>query len=112
MKKIIPFALLLLMIPVGLIAQTIDGKPVSEIESNYLKVTEIDILGSMADIKLNFGQGDAHLFDERGKPFNFDSIIHALNFFYQNGFELISSYSNSNQDRNYIYHILKKKENK
>jgi uroporphyrinogen-III synthase len=68
-------------------------------------------------IQIDFGQRtkffsagkETILKDEEGKALDFNSMIDALNFMSQNGFEFVNAYAITLGSQNVYHYILKKK---
>lgn len=96
-------------------SQTVDGVPLSEINVNYIELNPIGrVFSSKVRIQVDFGQdrsrgrvNESQIMDSDGKPMEFNSLVDALNFFDQLGYEFFES--NSTNDFNQYF--LKRKKN-
>jgi len=73
-----------------------------------------NLLGTKLNISIDFGQerkwaADLRLKDEEGKPIKFNSMIDALNFMGNLGWEFVQAYAITMGNTN-VYHFLLKKE--
>ena len=94
----------------SLSAQTIDGRPIENIEEPYL---ELSILGGLfsEEIKLmvRTGRSDepslfkqSEINDEAGQAVNFRSAVEVLNFFHQFGYRLVAAQGRDQAGQGYI----------
>ncbi|MBK8516029.1 MAG: hypothetical protein IPL55_06985 [Saprospiraceae bacterium] len=95
--------------------------PLDSIKTEYVEVIGTSkLLSSKLNIELDFGQfnsiwknSDTRLTNDQGKKVDLNSMIDALNFMSQNGYEYIDSYVLSNGNvisYHYILHKIKVKE--
>ena len=74
------------------------------------------LLSTKINVEIDFGQSKKLLKDNRykdsatGKPLVFNSMIDALNFMGQDGWEFVQAYTIGDQQTGYVYHFLLKKE--
>lgn len=81
-------------------AQTVNGKPVAEIDAEYVEVSATGkLLSSAVTIDIDFGQLDTSLGrkateirDENGRAIEFNSTVDALNFMHKLGYEVVQVY--------------------
>lgn len=101
MKITILFLITFFSINSSLKAQTINGIPLNNLEEEYLMLTPrgAKIGSRKIQLLIDFGQEtrplsnmEQLLLDSTGKKMEFNSDIHALNFMYKNGYELIQQY--------------------
>lgn len=118
MKKYF-FSLLFAFGSLFLNAQTINDIPIKDIDVEYIQITGKSVpLTTKQDISIDFGQRSKYfrpktnmIKDENGKTIDFNSMIDALNYMSNFGFELVSSHGLFNQNLNdrINYFILRKK---
>ena len=101
-------------------AQTINDIPIKDIDVEYIQIIGTSLpFTSKQDIVIDFGRRSKYfkpktniiIKDENGKTIDLDSMIDALNFLSNFGFELVSSHGLFNQNLNdrVNYFILRKK---
>ena len=114
MKKTFLFLVIFLSaIPVFCQEKSINGR------TNKFYYCEIvgtsKIMGKNLTVKIDFGQSKKFLADNRykdpstGKPFVFNSIIDALNFMGNEGWEFVQEYTEGEAQTGSIYHFMFKK---
>jgi len=101
----------------SLYSQTVNGKLLSEIDTNYLQITlSNELFSTNINIIIDYGQEyrlrkNAYLLDESGNKIEFNSFVHASNFLFKIGFEYVDVktifYENVNHN-SYIYTYKKK----
>ena len=111
MKYLLLFALCGLS--VAGVAQTVNNVPLKDIKTEYVQIVgSSNLLNTRISIELDFGQvnnywsqRDTQLRDEKDKKVVFNSMIDALNFMSQNGYEFVQAYvfDIGNQQ---VYHYL------
>ena len=82
------------------------------------KSTNVLGLGSKCTVEVDFGEGqsvwrggvDNTLVDDKGKPIKFNSMIDALNFMTQYGWEFVNAYAITLPSNQHVYHWLLKKD--
>lgn len=97
MKNLTLLVLLCLSANAG--AQTVNGTPLAQIESEYLDVSPNDVvLGTTLNLVVDYGQRthtftsvekESVLKDNTGKKMEFNSMVHALNYMHSQGYELV-----------------------
>lgn len=101
MKTSILFLSLLFCINFSLKAQLVNGVLIKDFNAEYLQITERELLfrGTKINLLINYGQptkmdGNVEklLRDSTGKKMEFNSLIDALNFMNENGYELAHPY--------------------
>lgn len=99
-------------------SQTVDGIPIKDINSEYIQIYEYPILLTRKlQVLIDFGQSRRALStaeqvirDSSGKKMEFNSIIEALNFMDENGYEFVQAYAVSLVAKDIEqYFIMKKK---
>ena len=98
-------------------AQTVNGKPISEIDVDYIELTGATrFLSNKVNIEIDFGQTDklfsskdTEIRDENNKRVKFNSMIEAVNFFSKNGYAYIDGSSFSVDGTTYYLYIMEKR---
>lgn len=98
-------------------SQTINGVSIKEIETEYIQIIGIQrFMSKKITIELDFGQRDKNftskeftIRDKSGNKVKFNSIIDALNFMSENGFEFVDSYALTDGKENVFSYLMKKK---
>jgi SNF family Na+-dependent transporter len=121
MKGFFTIAVVMLL-PIFVYAQKINGIPLSEIKSPNLLIAGVgQLFSNKVTVEIDFGQEvdyslfpskKMQLFDEKGEIVVFNSMIDALNFFEKYGYELKNAYAvNGGVNNRSCYHwLLRKKE--
>ena len=99
MKKLIFIPVV--MFCITLAAQTINNIPVKEIDVEYIEIIGTSkFMSNKVTIEISFGQRnkffnmkDAMIIDSEGKPIVFNSMVDALNFMSENGYEFVTAYA-------------------
>lgn len=97
--------------------QTVNDVPISAIDVEYIQIgSSAKPFSSIITIQVDFGQKSnfmstesTSLLDKEGSPMEFNSMIEALNFFSQSGYEYLDAYSISINNRDVVYYLLRKK---
>lgn len=92
------------------LSQSIDGKPISEIEGPYMEVVLSNrLFGEGVKVMMNYGQmketwvfRQTEVKDNQGKPLQFYSAIEVFNYLHQFGFKLVSALSEDESFPRYI----------
>jgi hypothetical protein len=100
-------------------AQTVNGKPIAEINAEYIQIVGISKLFSKkVNVNIDFGQvdkmfsaKDTQIKDENGRMTTFNSMIDALNFMSENGYEFVNAYAITISNQNVYHYMLRKKKN-
>ena len=105
----------------SIFSQTVNGKLLTEIDTQYLQVTYnyAELFDSMINIRIDYGQEyklrkSSFLLDANGKKMQFYSFVDASNFLFKNGFEYVDVKTIRNENVNndtYVY-TFKKQSNK
>lgn len=114
-RLLFTFAFIFLGITVAF-TQTVNGKPISEIDVKYVQIVgTAKLFSKKVNIRIDFGQEnklfsakDTQVKDKDGKLTTFNSMIDALNFMSKNGYDFVDSYTITIENQN-IYHYLLKK---
>jgi len=102
-------------------AQTVNGQPISEIENEYIQIIGTErFLSNKMKIDIDFGQrdkvfkvGDTRVEDAEGKLVTFNSMMQALNFMYDHGYEFVQAMhitEGEDIENTKIHYILRKKQ--
>ena len=118
MKKFIFYFVLFYC--VSSIGQTINGKPLNELDVEYLSIIgTTKMMSSKLTITIDIGQctkffssnyDTTLLKDENDKGIIFNSMIDALNFMSANGYEFVSSYVATVGGQNVFHYLMKRKQ--
>ncbi len=121
MKKLTLLLALYILGALNLNAQTVNGVPIEEIDSDYLEILGRVRGTTKIAVEVDFGQGKKWssnltrvnvIKDENGKSIVFNSMIDALNFFSFFGYEFVNAYAHPvgmTEEVQYHY-ILRRKE--
>ena len=98
---------------------TVNGQPINSIDVEYVRIVGTsNLLNTKVTIDLEFGQQnklfstkDTKILNSDGSPLVLNSMVDALNFMSENGYEFISAYAITTGNQN-VYHYLKKRKNK
>jgi hypothetical protein len=98
-------------------AQTVNDKLISEIDVEYVQIVGTSkLLSNKLTIEIDFGQEnkifsakDTQVKDTNGKLLVFNSMIDALNFMSENGYDFVSAHTITIGNQNVYHYILKKK---
>lgn len=103
------------------VAQTVNDVPIKDINVDYVQIIGTGRgLSTKMNIRLDFGQetksfslkNGLKIKDERGISVKFNSMIDALNFMSENGYEFQFAYTSKENDNDALYYILKRKKQK
>jgi len=98
-------------------SQTVNDKPISEIDVAYVEIIgTTKLFSKKVNIEINFGQEDK-LFSAKdtqvkgkdGKRKIFNSMIDALNFMSKNGYDFVDAYVITISTQNVHHYLLKKR---
>lgn len=101
MRKIIIVCGLIFFFGCTGFSQTVNGIQLKDIKAEYLQITQSPVTGNQTEIYLliNYGQPidpignmEKLLLDNKGTRMKFNSIIDALNFMNDKGYELAQNY--------------------
>jgi hypothetical protein len=117
MKKSILIPLLCLFSIPTIYSQTVNDKPLKDIDVEYVQIVGTSkMMSSKLTIEIDFGQEnsmwtakDTQVKDENGKLKVFNSMIDALNFMSKNGYNFVSAYAISVSGQNVYNYLLKKR---
>ena len=117
MKKLIISATLLFITFVTN-AQTVNDIPIKDIDVDYVMIVGTSgMFTKKVTIEIDFGQNtkffssgkETRIKDAEGKNMVFNSMIDALNFMSNNGFEFVDAYAITVGNQNVYHFMLKKK---
>ena len=118
MKKLL-FVLVLAFIGQQVFSQTVNDVPIKDIDVAYVQIVGYSkLMSTKLNISIDFGQATniwtkgkkTVVKDENGKMMKFNSMIDALNFMNDNGYEFETAYAFAIGNQN-VYHFLLKKAN-
>lgn len=118
MKKFGLMALVFMVITLEGHAQTVNDKPIADIDIKYIEIEGTPrTMSKKMNIEIQFGQEgnlmgnqNTKIKDENGERLLFNSMIDALNFMDKNGYEYLDSYITTYKGSNTYHYILKRKE--
>jgi len=101
-------------------SQTVNNKPISEIDVEYVQIVgTAKLFSKKVNIQIDFGQEnklfsakDTQVKNENGKLMKFNSMIDALNFMSKNGYNFVDAYAITISNQNVYHYLLKKRKNK
>ena len=115
MKKLLLF--IALIYSSTIFSQTVNDIPIKEIDVTYVQIVGTSkLMSKKVSIQIDFGQ-DTKFFsggketivkNANGKPTKFNSMIDALNFMNENGYDFVNAYALTMGNQN-VYHFLLKK---
>ena len=117
MKKIIlSLSIMLTTIFTSFGQATVNGTPINELDVDYVQIVgKGNLMGTKVTIDLEFGQqnklfsyGDTKILDSDGSALKLNSMVDALNFMSDNGYEFVAAYAITMGNSN-VYHFLMKK---
>jgi len=98
-------------------SQTVNDVPIKDIPPGFMRIVGTEkILSTKVNINIDFGQetkffstgNDTRVKDENGKLMVFNSMVDALNFFGNYGYEFEQAYAITVGSQN-VYHYLMRK---
>jgi hypothetical protein len=116
MKKFFITALLLASLTFQ--AQTVNDIPLKDINVEYIEIVGYSkFMSTKLKVALDFGQHtkmfssgkETLLKDADGKVVEFNSMIDALNFMSENGYDFTTAYTVTDGDENIYHYILRKR---
>lgn len=124
MKQVL-FTISLIFVLFDGIGQTVSGKKISEFDVEYVFIFPTSkVMGGKIFVDVDYGQKvkqttllkngeEPRLLNEAGKEMEFESMMGVLNFFFDNGYEYVSGYTEYtgtwSGSRNTINCLLRKK---
>lgn len=118
MKKKLILFLVLLTISLGTgYSQSVNGKPLSKIDVEYVQIVGIaKAFSTKLSVRIDFGQESksfsskqTQIRDRKGKAKIFNSMIDALNFMNKNGYDFVQAYTATFNNQNEHYYLLRKR---
>jgi hypothetical protein len=119
MKQLISITFLLTVFGLSnVFSQTVNDVPIKDIDVEYVQIVGTSkALSNKLTIQIDFGQrtkyfssgNENRVKDEEGKPLKFNSMIDALNFMAENGYEFVNAYAITISNQN-VYHFILRKE--
>ena len=85
-------------------AQTVDGKQISELDTEYVILYEFRCLrNNVWSAKVDYGQKvlsykESWIRDSDDRPYKFNSIVHLLNTFSKSGYEVLETFTEDGDD--------------
>ena len=117
MKKRIVFLITSsLLIVFQISAQKVDDIPLQDLKEEYISISVSGGKGKSVYIKIDFGQtriaGEEvlRILDREDNPMLFNSLIHAVNFMRQFGYELYLSGTSGSEGNINPFYILRKEQ--
>ncbi len=100
-------------------AQMVSNIPLKNLDAEYIKLHSGYRSGKKMVVHLDFGQvnevfnqKDRLLTNDEGEALEFNSMIHALNYLSQQGYDLFNIYSAGTDGNMEPFYIMKRKEQK
>ena len=109
--------LLLFLIPLFSFSQTINGKEIKNIDVEFVQIVGTSkLLRKKVTIQIDFGQHtkffsktkDTQIVGKDGKPISFNSMIDALNFMNESGYNFVQAYAFAVGNQNVYHYLLQK----
>lgn len=115
-KNIFLLATLSFLTTLHVSAQYVNGIHLSELQEEYIQIDHgVGMAGRNIYVDLDYGQlkkageqGDQRIKNEDGNPLPFHSMVHAINYMRQFGYELFEVYSTGSGGDIYPKYILRK----
>ena len=97
--------------------QTQKGVKIAEITSEYVELVGVSkLLSPKVNVLIDYGQPDdfwsskdTQLIDENGVPIVFQSMMGAINYFTEYGFEFVNAYAVTLGNQNVYHYMMRKK---
>lgn len=117
MRKLIIAFGLTVFVSASVLAQTINGTPIKNLDTNYIEIVGTSkLMSTKLTIEIDFGQRDKAFnfkdkvfMDAEGKNVEFNSMIDALNYFTDYGYEYLDAYAVTVGNQNVYHYLLRKK---
>ena len=93
----------------SLSAQIMIGKKdinTADIKYIELVATQAGLFTGKVNIVVDFGERNATVKDDKGKPIDFNTVVAALNYFDKNGWEYVNNFVVSEGTIGHVYHYL------
>jgi len=99
-------------------AQRVNETPIKDIDVEYVQIVGTSkLMSSQLTIQLDFGQRnkyfdfkDTQVYDKDGSRLDFNSMVDALNFMSENGYDFVSAYTITMGNQNVYHYLLRKSE--
>jgi|TARA_R110000868_G_scaffold84_10_gene900 hypothetical protein len=117
MKKIIlSLSILMTTIFTSFGQATVNGSPINGLDVDYVQIVgRSNLMGTKVTVDLEFGQQnklfsneDTKILDSDGSTLKLNSMVDALNFMSDNGYDFVAAYAITIGNQN-VYHFLMKK---
>ena len=117
MKNLLVLGLVLLATSIS--AQTVNKQEIRSLDNEYVTLVGVSkAFSSKLTIVIDYGQElnvfkareTSMVLDTSGVPVVLNSMTHALNFMYENGYEFVSNYTLTTGQSNVYYYILRKRQ--
>lgn len=117
-KNILLVLIFALIIVTTSFSQTVNGSSISEIDVEFVQIVGTSKLFSKkVTIQIDFGQNvkffssgkETQIKGENGKRKKFNSMIDALNFMSQNGYDFVQAYAFAVNNQNVYHYLLEKR---
>lgn len=90
---------------------------IDSIDVEYIRIVgTAKLLSNKVTVQLEFGQyikffqyTETRVMDNNGKKVDFNSMIDALNFMYENGYEYLNAYAITINNQNVYHYLMKRK---
>lgn len=118
MKIILIISIIIFSCVHSLHSQTVNDIPLSDIDVEYVQIVGTSkILSTKVFIEIDFGQRtkffssgkETIIKDSLGKAVDFNSMIDALNFMSENGYDFVNAYAITVGNQNVYHYLLRKK---
>ncbi len=117
MKKLIIIFALFNIYHLATAQITVDGIEINKLPVNYIEIvgTEAGLFTKKIIVAIDYGQekkvfsSPSFIKDDKGKTYIFYSMVDALNFFENNGWQYVNNYLVTIQTTNVYHFLLKKK---
>jgi hypothetical protein len=98
-------------------AQSVNDVPLKDIDVEYVQIVGTSkLLSNKVMIEIDFGQHnkifqtkDTVLKDKDGRPMVLNSMVDALNFMVENGYEFVQAYAFAAGNQSVYHYLLKRK---
>lgn len=116
MKQIITIAALLLITFSNAQSITVNDQPIEDIDVEFVEIVGIGkLFSNKVTIQIDFGQNtkffsarkETMVKDKEGKQVVFNSMVDALNFMSDQGFEFVQAYAYSMGNQNVFHYLMK-----
>jgi len=116
MKKIILSLAFLAFATTASYSQSVNGTLIKDIDVEYVQIVgRAKLFSTKVTINIDFGQRnklfstrDTQIIDKDGNLTTFNSMIDALNFMSENGYDFVEAYAITISNQNVYHYLLKK----